>query len=154
MGVPTALQTLIGNWKAVNRLWLDPKEPARESATTATVSLAAQGRFLTIAYTWAEDGPQDGLLVLGQANNSDAVNAAWVDSWHNGDKLMVCVGRLSAAGVASVKGSYPAPPGPDWGWRIVIEPQGNAAWRLAMYNLSPEGEAQLAVEANYARTGK
>jgi hypothetical protein len=52
----------------------------------------------------------------------------------------------------SVAGTYAAPPGPDWGWRITIEPQSPAAFRLRMYNISPAGPSDLAVEAIYART--
>jgi len=151
MTVPTTLTTLVGNWKATNRLWLSPDEPVRESKVTASVALAAQGQFITIAYTWAEDGPQDGLLMIGQAAQSNAVKAAWIDSWHNGDKLMLCEGSLSTEGAVSVKGSYPAPSGPDWGWRIVIEPQANDAWRMVMYNITSEGQEQLAVEASFTR---
>jgi hypothetical protein len=79
------------------------------------------------------------------------VTAAWIDPWHNGDRLMPCVGNLTPAGAFTVKGSYPAPAGPDWGWRITVEPPVNEAWRFTMHNITPQGEEMLAVEAVCAR---
>ncbi len=51
-------------------------------------------------------------------------------------------------GAVRVKGSYAAPSGPDWGWQITIEP-GQGSWRLVMHNVTPAGEAFLAVETVY-----
>ena len=34
MTVPNVLHPLVGNWTGLNRLWLSPDEPARESETT------------------------------------------------------------------------------------------------------------------------
>src|SRR5690349_1135425 len=110
MALPSNFAHLVGHWKAIHRLWLSPDEPMRESAATATVTLSAQGRFLTIAYTWADDGPQDGVLLIGNEPKSNLVTAAWIDSWHNGDRLMLCHGNLGADDILSVKGSYSAPP--------------------------------------------
>ena len=84
--------------------------------------------------------------------NSGAVSAHWIDSWHMDHAAMTCTGTVSG-NVISVRGTYAAPPGPDWGWRIdlSVEP---AKLRLTMFNISPAdlggGEA-LAVEAVYRR---
>jgi hypothetical protein len=43
-----------------------------------------------------------------------------------------------------------APPGPDWGWRIVLSP--GDTFRMTMYNIWPEAKEELAVEATYERT--
>jgi hypothetical protein len=67
------------------------------------------------------------------------------------DKSMSCQGIVGAEGIVSVKGSYAAPSGPDWGWQIDIEPQTADAFRISMHNLSPDGKAELAVEAAYTR---
>ncbi len=114
------------------------------------VAPAAQGRFLTFTYTWAYEGkPQDGVLLLGHAD--DEVTGAWIDSWHMGNKVMVSRGAASAAGGVSIAGTYAAPPGPDWGWRTVVEPRVGDTFRFAMYNLTPDGEETLAVEVIYTR---
>ena len=150
MSIPSALSGLVGIWKATHRLWLHPGNPVRESEATATVALIAHNRFLHIAYTWSDDGPQDGLLLIGQVDQSGQINASWIDSWHNGDNLMNCVGHLTNDGAFSVKGSYAVPSGPDWGWRIVVKPEAET-WRLIMYNITPEGGEHLAVEAVFSR---
>jgi hypothetical protein len=50
-----------------------------------------------------------------------------------------------------VRGSYAAAPGPDWGWRTVIETAEDDSLRMVMYNLTPDGQEYLAVEAVYRR---
>jgi hypothetical protein len=95
MSVPEGLEDLVGEWSGTNKLWLTPDEPVRESETTASVTLAAQGKFITIAYTWSFEGePQDGLIVLGREGG---------------------------------------------------------AFRVIMYNITPDGSERLAVRATYAR---
>ena len=150
MAVPKELAALAGEWSATSRLWLSPEEPARESASAATASLVANGKFLVLRYTWTEGGPQEGLIVLGIAADGARASASWVDSWHMGHAMMACEGSLQGDAV-SVKGTYPAPPGPDWGWWIAIEPRGSDAFRFTMFNITPEGEEQPAVDAEYAR---
>jgi hypothetical protein len=151
MAIPAAFARLKGEWTGTNRMWPAPQTPAQQSDTTALVATAAQNRFLTIGYTWAEDGhPQDGFILLGADAGGDAVEASWVDSWHMGDKLMTCQGELRND-IASVKGTYAAPPGPDWGWRIVVQPEGADAFMMTMYNVSPDGAEEKAVEARYTR---
>jgi hypothetical protein len=63
------------------------------------------------------------LLVKGRDyhrnRGCDGVLAAWTDSWHMDHKLMVCRGDIDATSLRLL-GTYAAPPGPDWGWRIVI----------------------------------
>ncbi|MDH3498302.1 MAG: DUF1579 domain-containing protein [Gemmatimonadota bacterium] len=145
-----AVARLAGKWTGTNRLWLTPQEAARESATTMAVAPAAQGRFLTFTYTWADEGkPQDGVLLLG--HEDDEVTGAWIDSWHMGNKVMVSRGAANAAGGVSIAGTYAAPPGPDWGWHTVVEPRGADTFRFAMYNITPDGEESLAVEVIYTR---
>jgi hypothetical protein len=65
---------------------------------------------------------------------------------------MACQGRIAATGKIDFRGSYEAPPGPDWGWRFVINAPSGSELKLVMYNVSPEGEDELAVEANYKKT--
>jgi hypothetical protein len=44
-----------------------PDDPFVEAAATADVTIASAGNLASIGYTWShrDDGPQDGLLVLG-----------------------------------------------------------------------------------------
>lgn len=148
MAILEQWQALIGSWNGTSRLFLH-EEPTRESRSTATIMTVAQGKFCVVSYTWEYEGEaQDGLLMLG--SEQDAVEVVFLDSWHMGDKTMVLRGQAETQGATSVLGSYSVPGYPDWGWRIVIEP-GDNTWRLLMYNVTPEGEEFLGVEAVYTR---
>jgi hypothetical protein len=152
MTIPVSFTNLVGTWKGVNRLWLFPTDPVRESETTMVVSQAAQGRFITFQYSWAYEGaPQDGLLVVSVDPHLDFKQAFWIDSWHMQDKFMQCQGSVGDQGEISLKGSYPAPPGPDWGWKIDISLKQDGRLFLVMHNITPEGDSLLAVEAAYIR---
>ena len=152
MSVTEKLKRLSGEWQGTNRLWISPDDPARTSSTTARVSFAAHDSFMQIEYGWEFEGEhQDGLLLLGNPKMQETVKAAWIDSWHMGEDLMVCDGIKEDENVISVQGSYPAPPGPDWNWRIIIEPGDGESFKIIMYNISPAGQENLAVEAVYVR---
>ena len=128
------------------------KRMKKRTCCTAIITLAAQSRFLSIQYNWSDsDQPQDGLLIVSHAESLQTVHAVWIDSWHMGDLFMWLKGNLTTADSVSVQGSYAASPGPDWGWRIDIETGASDRFRGVMYNISPEGEQALAVEANYTR---
>jgi hypothetical protein len=75
----------------------------------------------------------------------------WVDSWHTGGKLMEFRREEGREGCLSALGSYPAPPGPDWGWRIVLGPESEEGLQILMYNIAPDGNEALAVDARYTR---
>jgi hypothetical protein len=114
--------------------------------------MVAQGRFAELHYTWSFDGePQDGLVVLGAEPEGDTARAIWLDSWHMQDQFMVCAGTVADDGSVTLKGSYAAPPGPDWGWQIDLVPKPDDTFQLLMYNITPQGESALAVKATYAR---
>lgn len=147
MAIPTALAALVGYWHGTNKVWLSPNDPVMESKTEVVIALTALGKFLTIQYTWSVDNePQEGLLLIGQEAQDKVVRAAWVDSWHNGDVMMVCSGEAGPDGGVWVKGAYAAPPGPDWGWKITLEPRSGDAFRMVMDNIMPDGQEMLAVE--------
>ena len=147
------LPLLAGRWNGTYRLIVNPAEPPRESKTSAVVTPVAAGGFVRMDYTWEEDGkPQDGSILLGRDSERCVVTAHWVDSWHMSDKVMACEGPSTDAGSSlEVRGAYAAPPGPDWGWRTVIEATGTDSFRMLMYNVSPDGREDVSVEAAYTR---
>lgn len=146
------LLTHKGNWQGKNSLWLSPDEPARESATTLSLNPAINGKFVEAKYTWADEGrPQEGILLIGYEEARQLATAVWADSWHMGEKFMFCQGVAKENGSVDVRGQYQAPTGPDWGWRIVVEPEGKNALNLIMYNIQPDGQEALAVKAIYSR---
>lgn len=152
MSLDQKLSGLVGAWKGTNRLhtpWMPVN--LRESDSSAVVRSKMNGQFLTIDYTWAfEDEPQEGMLILGCDPHSDAVQAVWTDSWHSKDILMLCNGNISGDGRISVFGTYTVPEHPDWGWRTEVIP-GEDSFRYAMYNVTPEGEEEIAVETDFTR---
>ena len=62
------------------------------------------------------------------------------------------VGKLGDAGEADIAGSYSAPPGPDWGWRVVVHSPQADSFLLEMFNRSPDGQEDLAVRLRLVRT--
>ena len=151
MSVLDQLIKCAGRWVGRNVLQDPHAGIADESPATATITQVLGGRFVRLDYTWAYKGqPQQGSLLIGHDASAGIVTGHWIDSWHMGNKLMACEGPVDASGTISVRGSYTAPPGPDWGWRMIVT---SAPERLSlvMYNIFPEGQEELAVEAGYSR---
>ena len=149
------LETLVGAWDGANRLWLDPRGPGEDSAAAATVTLVAGGRFASIAYAWSFEGkPQDGLLLVRSADVPGPLDAVWVDSFHTSGGFMTFQGEVDPSGRRSYYGTYAAQDGPAWGWRIALEDDdAEGGFRLAMWNVPPEGTDERAVEARFRRVG-
>ena len=82
---------------------------------------------------------------------ADDVEVVWVDSWHTSSKFMLFRGEDDKEGLVAVHGTYSAPPGPDWGWRIVLGADSANEVHILMYNITPDGQEALAVEARYVR---
>jgi hypothetical protein len=151
MGILAVLMGYVGEWAGENKLWFDGND-ARISASRLSVSPVAGGKFVRADYTWGYEGkPQDGSILIGFDSARDVVTAVWVDSWHMGEKAMSCDGSVAADGTVIIPGSYAAPPGPDWGWRIEIGAGPVDALVMRMFNVSPAGKEDLAVEAVYRR---
>ncbi len=151
MAISPALATLVGRWSGDNTVWLGPGTDPLRSTATAQVSLEAEGQALGMRYAWAEGGkPQSGiLLIVGDATLS-AWAGAWTDSWHYAHQLMDVRGT-GGGNAVSVHGTYAAPPGPDWGWRLVLEPGDADRCTLRMFNRTPDGAEALAVEMRLTR---
>ena len=153
MSVNHDLANYVGRWTGTNKLYLSHlPEPLKQSQSTLNVSLKANGQFVAFEYTWAYEGePQEGIILLGCDTKSAAVQTVWTDSWHSSHTFMLSDGTAAKNGEISVKGYYKVEGHPDWGWRTDIIP-GNEKLRIVMYNVSPEGEEELAVETDFVRT--
>ena len=155
MALPARFTGLSGEWKGSKRLYLGGESgPEQSSAARMTIAKAARGTFLLLDYTWKyENDPQEGVLLLGYDATGNAATAAWGDSWHMNQKIMHCTGAIDANGVFTVVGSFEAPPGPDWGWRIALTIHTAESMGILMHSISPDGMENLAVHAEFARTG-
>jgi len=146
------LGQLVGEWTGRNQLWLEPGTPAHHSEVSASVTDVARGACIAISYSWEERGaPHAGLLVVRNAAEVGAEDMVWVDSFHTGGQFMRLRGEADAAGRIAALGSYAAPEGPDWGWRIVLGSGGADELQLLMYNIAPGGTVYPAVETRLAR---
>jgi hypothetical protein len=151
MSVLDLLGSCAGRWLGSSRLQDPHSAIADVSLSTAAITLVLGGRFIRLDYTWAyRQTPQEGSLLIGYDKGGSEATAYWIDTWHMGDKGMTCRGSVGPHGLISLIGSYAAPPGPDWGWRIVITPAGQSL-SIVMYNITPEGVEELAVEAEHRR---
>ena len=81
---------------------------------------------------------------------SKVVQLGWSDSWHQNTAVMHLVGPEVADGSVRTKGTYAA--GKEvWGWTIEFKLSGHQL-TMKMENLTPQGEAEWAVEAVYKRS--
>ncbi len=152
MSINEDMSRHVGSWSGTNKLYVSGMaEKVKESASKMEVSLKANQQFVAFEYTWAFDGePQEGLILLGCDTKSDAVQTVWTDSWHSSHTFMVSDGTVAEDGTLSVKGYYKVKDHPDWGWRTDIIPNGDSL-RIVMYNVSPDGDEELAVETDFTR---
>jgi hypothetical protein len=112
------LAALAGNWSGTNTLQDPNTGKPEESPSTVAVTPLLGGRFVRLDYTWGYQGkPQEGSLLVGFEPKTGEVSGHWLDTWHMGRKVLACI-RTASDGPIAVRGSYAAPPGPDWGWWI------------------------------------
>jgi hypothetical protein len=118
-----------------------PTDAPHEGTATATVSAGGGGSLTGLAYTWEHptDGPQEGLLVLGLAEDPDRVVALWSDSWHQ-TTAQVLTGALDGK-VVTVSFTY----GGDWEWVIAVDGTEADTLRIQMDNVVP---ASMAAEGH------
>ena len=146
-----------GNWQGTSRLH-DPTTGLPEDSESSLILQNADpdaeaeddAPATLIGYTWTYQGaPQQGTVLLYA--EAAKPRALWMDIWHTGGEPMPLDTETGAENTLSLLGSYAAPPGPDWGWRIVLEPLGETL-QLRMDNITPGGENLIAVEATYRRS--
>ena len=102
-----------------NAFRLIPDDAMHEAPATATVRSSAGGHALVLTYTWehAEDGPQDGVLLVASADDGGVVHATLLDSWHQHPAPMHLTGRMLPGGLgASVSAVYAE----VYGWEVDV----------------------------------
>ena len=141
-----------GRWEGQKEVFLgDGPEADIMSTTNLVVGLVA-GNFLRFSYEWQHDGEAKiGLLLVGREPDKGEATGAWMDSWHQSRQIMALSGEIEDTGRIDLKGSYKAPPGPDWGWRIGIASESRDELAITMNNIFPDGKEVLGVRAVYQR---
>jgi hypothetical protein len=155
MSLDAVQEKIAGEWTGENLLrlsWMSPSE--FRSPSVLKVGRAAKGCFLSVTYTWAhENTPHEAFLLVGVDPNDKVATAAWVDSWHMNSKVMSLRGTMDDNGHIDLRGTYEAPPDPDWGWHIVLT-AADGRLRMQMFNCPPGGGEDLAVQADYTRKSR
>ena len=142
----------IGEWAGPSLLCFAPGQPTISCESTATVVRSVKGTALEMHYDWSyEATPHQGLLILSDDAASGRCEIAWMDSFHYTNRMMLLTGAHAGEGEINVRGSYPAPTGPDWGWRMTLEMPDAETLVLRMFNITPDGQEGWAVEATYHR---
>lgn len=120
-----------------------PTDSPHLAAATAEVSTAAGGNLTGITYAWShpEDGPQDGLLVIGPGDEPDGAVAFWGDSWHQPQPTILAGGF--GEGLLVVSYEY----GGEWLWQITVDATKPDSLTLGMENVVPESAATDAIAA-------
>ena len=148
------LAACAGRWQGTNRLHTPDTGFLDDTPGTLEVTPILGGRFVRLDYTWRwDDQPQSGAMIVGHEDKANVDTAYWVDTWHNSDKGMLCRGPAGSGDSMTVAGTYAAPPGPDWGWDIVLTPKPGESFEIVMHVYTPEGEQGPAVEAKYTPVG-
>ena len=152
MSIVERLTQHAGAWDGRTRLTDPERNTDDESDSTLAIAPVVGGRFVRIDYTWAYQGrPQEGIMLVGSNPPAATDFVHWADTWHTGHTAMVCTGPARDAGTCAVLGSYAAPPGPDWGWRISLDLSEAHTIRLLMHNIWPDGKEEVAVDATWTR---
>ena len=90
------------------------------------------------------------MILLALDEKSGENRSAWLDSWHMARQVMTCECETNDE-MATLSGSYAAPPGPDWGWRIEVDLRDPEHLTLRMFNVPPAGDEVIAVVLRGAR---
>lgn len=140
-----------GTWSGKKQLYLGGPEPVVSDVSLWAES-GAGGAALLIEYDWSYEGNPVGGTMLLIANEENEATAGWADSFHMSGSVMQLKGQSKDDGRIQVTGSYAAGDGPDWGWRIELQPPEGDSMVLQMFNLMPEGGGEdLAVRMELTR---
>lgn len=150
-GPHAKLAAMVGKWKGTNRTWFKPGELAEESEIEGETRLILDGRFLMHEYKSTLGGqPMLGVTIHGYSTGEDQWQSVCVDSVHNGTRILYSTGD-GANEHFNALASYPAPSGPDWGWRTELTLPSRDNLIVRHFNITPDGQEALAVEFDYQR---
>jgi hypothetical protein len=134
-----------GTWVGTNGFRLMPNDPLAELPAQVTVSTAAGGHLVSIAYRWEHpvDGPQDGLVVIGPVDEGGSLVAMWGDSWHQKPAPMMLSGSRGTGAALELEGDY----GGGWRWRVGFVATETDSFRMQMDNVIPAEQATAEISA-------
>lgn len=149
MAIPKTIKDAAGSWKGKSKLhlsWLPEAERITECDSTLHVDLDRNQSFATVTYVWSHEGKEHEGSILLSGSEKEGMSAGFTDSWHMSTGVLP---MKSDKFEANVKGHYSA--GEElWGWRVAVEVSGDTL-KLKMFNATPKGEEEWAVEGTYKR---
>jgi|SoiMethySBSTD1v2_1073268.scaffolds.fasta_scaffold31465_2 hypothetical protein len=133
------LQDFVGTWAGTNGFRLMPTDPFAEFPARVTLTLGAGGHLTSVAYWWEhpDDGPQDGLLLIGRTSGDGSLVAMWGDSWHQKPAPMLLSGTDASGTAIVLEGEW----GGGWGWRISFDATDTENFLMQMDNVIPDDQA-------------
>jgi len=153
MAIPKSIRDAQGVWTGNSKLhlsWNQPPENILESFSNLSIALDPIGEFALVDYDWIYKGEmQHGQMLVAGNTESGEVSGGWADSWHQNTAVMALSGT-GMDGEINLKGEYAVEGHPNWGWRITLE-LADESLMFWMYNVSPEGDEEWAVEGTYGR---
>jgi hypothetical protein len=128
-----------GTWVGTNGFRMMPSDPLVELPASVTVTIAAGGYLTSVAYSWEhpDDGAQEGLLVIGSADDDGPLVAMWGDSWHQKPAPMMLSGSRGTDATLELEGEY----GGGWRWRVTVDASDAESLRMQMDNVIPAEQA-------------
>jgi hypothetical protein len=121
------------------RVPLDAKRPTRRVSGQSDSGDRCRWSSVSIAYWWEhpDDGPQDGLVLIGSADEGGSLVAMWGDSWHQKPAPMMLSGSRSTDAALELGGDY----GGGWRWRVTFDATDSDSFRMQMDNVIPAEQA-------------
>ena len=148
------LASLEGTWRGTARTWFDPGNLADTSSVEGTFRTVLGGRFTVHEYRGTLVGHDlHGIAFHGYDLARERWTAAWIDSCHNGTRIMLSDGIEDAPDDRlDVLGHYPdGVGGPDWGWRTELVLEAPDHLFVRHHNRTPDGDEAIGVEFDYRR---
>jgi hypothetical protein len=134
-----SLLACAGTWEGDNRVQVEIGAPIEASPSRLVVTPVLRDTFVHFDHTWSwKDEPQIGAMLVGYDPKSAEASIHWIDTWHNGRRVMPLVGRFEPHGALVAHGHFPVANSPDWGWRIEIRLDGDRL-KIDMFCLDPGG---------------
>jgi hypothetical protein len=142
-----------GTWQGHNRVQVEATDPIHESPSQLTVTPLLKDTFIRLDQTWSwKNEPQSGSMLIGYNRKSNEATIHWIDTWHNGTRVMPLTGSFDPQGILIARGSFPVAEGPDWGWRIQIHTEAEHL-KIAMFCMNPQtNQADGGVWSDFVRT--
>jgi hypothetical protein len=153
-GFHKSLLQLEGHWEGTNRVWFEPGNPIDTAQITGKMSSVLGGRFLEWQYDTAfQSTAIEGKMLFGLYLKLNKYELTWVDTFHTGTFMMYASG-IAEGDIFNATGHYVAGENNEqtWGWRTTLEIISNNEIIIRAYNITPEGEEQLALQYDLKRS--